>query len=153
MRALRSWNFGIIVAGSSDRRYNINGGQKKWVQAIQLSLNTRRPQCSRLSYKDITDSFIMKIDEFSATNRNSNTRCKIAAQVTGLQQPAKTIQDVRKIRVLNEQFSLMKMESSAMVLHTYGSETFVRRERICFFQTWRLHYCRPQGKVIGFTYL
>ena len=80
----------------------INGGRKKWVQAIQLSLNTTRPQCSRLSDKDITDYFMMKIDEFSATNRDPNTRCKIAAQVTGLQKPANTTQDARKIWVLSE---------------------------------------------------
>ena len=86
-----------------------------------------------------------------STNRNPNTRYKIAAQVTGLQKPAKTIQDARKIWVLNEQFSLMKMESSATILHTYGSETFVRRERICSFQTNM--EIALQGKVIGFTYL
>ena len=45
---------------------------------------------------------MMKIDEFSATNRDPNTRCKIAAQVTGLQKPANTTQDARKIWVLNE---------------------------------------------------
>ena len=44
----------------------------------------------------------MKIDEFSATNRDPNTRCKIAAQVTGLQKPTNTAQDARKIWVLNE---------------------------------------------------
>ena len=94
---------------------------------------------------------MMKIDEFSATNRDSNTRYKIAAQVTGLQKPAKTIQYARKNWVLNEQFSLMKMESSATILHTYGSETFVRRESICSFQTKMEIAIRE--KVIGFTYL
>ena len=98
------FHIGIVVYRNAFiTQDDINGGRKKWVQAIQLSLNTTRPQCSRLSDKDITDYFMMKIDEFSATNRDQNARCKIAAQVTGLQKPAKTTQDARKIWVLNEQ--------------------------------------------------
>ena len=42
---------------------------KKWLHQIL--------HCSRLSDKDITDYFMMKIDEFSATNHNPNTSCKI----------------------------------------------------------------------------
>ena len=59
---------------------------------------------------------MMKIDEFSATNQDPNTSCKIAAQVTGPQKPANTTQNARKICILNEQSSLMKMESGAMIL-------------------------------------
>ena len=110
--------------------------------------------CSRLSDKDITDYFMMKIDEFSATNQDPNTSCKIAAQVTGLQKPANTTQNARKIWILNKQLSSIKMESGAMILHTHGSGTFVKRERICSFQTnMEIALLQTPGKSHGFTYL
>ena len=103
--------------------------------------------CSRLSDKDITDYFMMKIDEFSATNQDPNTSCKIAAQVTGLQKPANTTQNARKICILlNEQLSLMKMESSAMILPR--GHLSKEKGSVPSRQTWRLHYCRPQEKVM-----
>ena len=98
--------------------------------------------------------FMMKIDEFSDTNHDPNTSCKIAAQVTGLQKPANTTQVARKIWILNEQSSSMKMESGAMILHTHGSGTFVKRERICSFQTnMEIALLQTPGKSRGFTYL
>ena len=51
---------------------------------------------------------MMKIDEFSATNCDPKTRCKIAAQVTGLQKPANITQDAREIWVLNEKVQFDK---------------------------------------------